>query len=137
MNVYAQRMFALAGAFISALSFLAAAQANGRPDDRAGTLGIREAQALVLRPDDRGGLHGVGATLSPTTRPERPDDRAGAHGVVLSPTRQATPAISNFTDAAFHWNDAALGSAATIGVLLLGGALLLSIRRRTGAAATF
>jgi hypothetical protein len=89
-----------------------------RPDDRAGPLG---AGAVTLTE------RVVGRTVD--SAPGRPDDRSGPRGPGAIPASlQSTAAAS--VQSAFHWDDAALGAGAVVGLLLFGGAVGLTIRHR-------
>jgi hypothetical protein len=104
-----------------------------RPDDRSGLLGVGgvsgTAARTAIRPDDRAGRPGVGpfeAVSSGT--PTRPDDRAGGRGP--GTTRAGTAAAASTSAAPFAWEDAFLGAGATFGLLMLAGALALTLRSR-------
>jgi hypothetical protein len=117
-------------ALCAAATFAGAAQAE-RPDDRAGLLGVGGADSAfrseAVRPDDRAGLLGVGnADAQPAS--VRPDDRGGVHGPGAAGQVQSEPPPAA-TDG-FHWDDAFLGMAATLALLLFGAALALTIRSR-------
>jgi hypothetical protein len=106
-----------------------------RPDDRSGLRGVGgvarvsgTAVQAAIRPDDRAGRPGVGALqpISPGT-PTRPDDRAGVRGPG-TPRAAAAPVAS--TSASFAWEDAFVGAGATFGLIMLAGALALTLRSR-------
>ena len=127
-----------------------------RPDDRAGPLGVGGVSATTtleraVRPDDRPGLLGVGSiegqSLTSTARPDdrdvrigggaldselrsapiRPDDRAGVRG---PGARVATASVAASTGDPFEWGDAFLGAGTAFGLLMLVGALTLTLRSR-------
>ena len=91
--------------------------------------GAASAQALGVRPDDRTGIRGAGMTSTDTrdAPAPRPDDNAGIRGV-------GTPRQAPSSGGGFHWIDAGLGAAGTLGVVLLasGTALIVLQRRRSG-----
>jgi hypothetical protein len=134
-------------AFGAAALFAASAQAD-RPDDRAGMLGLGGASgaAVSVRPDDRAGTRGIGAVEASqpeivpdvvarlvATRvdgaPGRPDDRAGARGPGIVFPKAPLGTVTVSADA-FEWADATIGAAATLSVILLAGALALTVRQR-------
>ena len=63
----------------------------------------------------------------------RPDDRAGGRGPGNLASTLSSVAVSS-TDEGFRWDDAFLGAAAMLAVVLLGAAATLTIRRRGGVA---
>ena len=89
------------------------------------TAGATAADAVV-RPDDRA-VHGPGALVAAQRDVVlRPDDRADRRLPNDAPVTQPT------TGEAFDWVDAGIGSAATLGlVLLLAGASMLRLRHGT------
>jgi hypothetical protein len=122
---------AVASTALVAATGAAAADALVRPDDRAthGPGAITQTNDWVTsrnvaRPDDRA-VHGPGATA--TARPEvvlRPDDRADRRLPNDAPFAQPT------SGEGFDWLDAGIGSAATLGlVLLVAGASVLRLRQ--------
>lgn len=107
------------------------ASAATRPDDRAtrgpGAVAVTNvwvAAESAARPDDRP-AHGPGAIEAARRGVVlRPDDRADRPGPSTAPVAQ--PVVEN----AFDWVDAGIGSAATVGlVLLAAGASVLLLRR--------
>jgi hypothetical protein len=124
------------GAAVALAAFVAtggAAAANGlvRPDDRAthGPGAIAPTNAWVTsrnaeRPDDRA-AHGPGAIVSAQRDIVlRPDDRADRRLPNDAPVTQPT------TGEGFDWVDAGIGSAATLGlVLLVAGASVMWLRQ--------
>ena len=114
-----------------AVALLAASGARAdRPDDRAGPLGAGGAVATDLgaapvRPDDRAGPRGAVASSGPSSI--RPDDRGGVRPVPIS---TSTPLVAAVPADGFHWSDAAIGAGFAFAVVLLAGALALTIRQR-------
>ena len=103
-----------------------------RPDDRPGLLGVGLAESSLqggtTRPDDRAGLLGVGSVEPSLAAVIRPDDRGDARGPgAVAPVQiVASPSA----DDGFHWNDAFMGVAATVALLMFGAALVLTLRSR-------
>jgi len=98
----------------------------------------REVAVSPVRPDNRAGVLGVGAVtmLEQATARSlgatavRPDDRAGMHGpgaIIAAPLPGPT---TSSAESSFQWNDAALGAGAMLGLLVLLGAVGLTIRHR-------
>ena len=98
----------------------------------------REVAVSPVRPDNRAGVLGVGAVTileqaparSLGATPVRPDDRAGMHGpsaIIAAPLPSPT---TSSVESSFQWDDAALGAGAMLGLLLLLGAVGLTIRHR-------
>jgi len=111
----------------------AAAEATGRPDDRAtlGPAAIAQTNDWVTsrnadRPDDRA-VHGAGAIAAARRDVVLPpDDRADRRFPNDAPVAQPT------TGEGFDWVDAGIGSAATLGVVLLVvGASVMRLRQQT------
>jgi hypothetical protein len=131
---------AMISAVVGVLAPIAGATSqSGRPDDRAGLIGVGAAQTEAQpTPDliERAAARIVSAqpdlieraALRSTAQSLRPDDRAGARG------RGALTAVSLTavprTDDGFAWNDAAVGAVAMLGIVLLGAAATFAIRRR-------
>jgi hypothetical protein len=143
---------------VVAAAVLAGGALGGRPDDRAGLHGVGGIAAVsiqAVRPDDRSGLLGVGGVarvsgtevhtaIRPDDRagrpgpgafahvssgtPTRPDDRAGVRGPGTN--RAETAAAASTSAAPFAWEDAFVGAGATFGLLMLAGALALTLRSR-------
>ncbi len=114
----------------------AAADAPVRPDDRTthGPGAIAQTNDRVAarnaeRPDDRAS-HGPGAIVAAQRAVVlRPDDRADRRLPNDAPVTQPT------TGEGFDWVDAGIGSAATLGlVLLVAGASVMRLRQQTQAA---
>ena len=128
------RLAAAGAAVLTSLSLAtgaAAADGVARPDDRAahGTGAIAQTNAWVTaggvaRPDDRA-THGPGAIESAQRDIVlRPDDRADRRLPNDAPLTQPTAGEG------FHWADAGIGSAATLGVVLLvAGAAVIRLRQ--------
>jgi hypothetical protein len=102
----------------------------GQPHDYYG-----QVQAGV-RPDDRGGARGPGSPavtmvpLQQIDRGVRPDDRAGIRGL-RSLVVAAMPPKPVAAGSGFHWDDAGIGAAGTLGIILLGsGLVFIAVRRR-------
>jgi hypothetical protein len=125
-------------AAVAAASLVVAgvADAATRPDDRPmrgpGAIALTNAwaaQERAARPDDRP-FHGPGAVEA--ARPDtvsRPDDRADRRLPSSAPLAQPTAGDG------FDWIDAGIGSAATLGlVLLVAGASLVRLRQEARAA---
>ena len=118
------------------------AQAAERPDDRGGMIGVGAAQVVESPPDafERAVLRGTAANPLPDVFDRavlresrsalRPDDRAGARGPGIFPT--ALPSVAASSGDGFRWDDALFGAAAMLGVVLLGAAATLTLRRRGG-----
>ena len=121
---------------IASLVAAGVADAATRPDDRAmrgpGAIALTNEWAAAesaTRPDDRP-THGPGA-IEATRRDVvlRPDDRADRRPPSSAPLAQPT------TGDGFDWVDAGIGSAATLGlVLLVAGASLMRPRQDARAA---
>lgn len=121
---------------VAAFVLAGVAGAATRPDDRAmrgpGAIALTNEWAAAesaARPDDRA-THGAGAIAA--ARREvvlRPDDRADRR-------LPASPALAQpSTGDGFDWLDAGIGSAATLGlVLLVAGASLVRLRQGPQAA---
>ena len=125
-------------AIASAVVLAASAQAATRPDDRGGMLGVGATQ-VVPQPDvfERAVQRATEtappdvferAVLRRSSVQVRPDDRAGARGPGAVGTTLAPSATS--AETGVTWSDAALGVAGMLGILLLGTAVTLTIRRR-------
>ena len=140
MKARAHQFMAVLGTALAGAVLLAGgAQAAERPDDRAGMIGVGAAQAVEAPPDafERAALRQAStappdaferAVARRATVATRPDDRAGARGPgTVSPTLSpsADPAEPNI-----GWNEALLGAAGILVVLLLGAAATLTIRHR-------
>ena len=129
---------------IAAAAVLASgAQAAERPDDRGGMIGVGATQVVEAPPDafERAVLRSTAANPAPDvferavlresrSAPLRPDDRAGARGPAIFPT--ALPSVAALSGDDFRWGDALFGAAAMLGVVLLGAAATLTLRRRGG-----
>jgi hypothetical protein len=116
-------------ALITAAAIASTAVAGTRPDDRSGRLGVGGTSVDLVaptRPDDRAGLIGIGAIADRATSTSiRPDDRVEARG----PGAYFTAPIQVAARDGFEWGDAALGAAATLGVLLAAAAAFTARRR--------
>jgi hypothetical protein len=145
MNATAHRILrAFALALTGAALLTGGAQAAERPDDRGGLIGVGGAQVAPASPDafERAVLRSAAANPVPDVFERavlregrsavRPDDRAGARGPGNFAT--ALPAVAASADSGFRWDDAFLGAAAMLGVVLLGAAATLTIRHRGGVA---
>jgi hypothetical protein len=146
MKGTAHRILTALGLALTSAALLAGgAQAAERPDDRGGLIGVGGAQVVPASADtfERAVLRSAAANPVPdvferavlreSRSAVRPDDRAGARG----PGNFATPLPSVAASAAddgFRWDDAFLGAAAMLGVVLLGAAATLTIRHRGGVA---
>lgn len=146
MKAMAHRILGALGlALTGAVLFAGGAQAAERPDDRGGMIGVGGAQVLPATPDvfERAVLRSAAANPVPdvferavlreSRSAVRPDDRSGARG----PGNFASPlalASASPADDGFRWDDAFLGAAAMLGVVLLGAAATLTIRHRGGVA---
>ena len=120
----AQRMRVTFGLAVASAAVLAVgAQSATRPDDRGGMLGVGATQVVVTVPDafER-------AVLRQSSVPVRPDDRAGARGPGAVGTTFASSTTS--AESGFAGSDIAIGAAGMFGILLLGTAVTLTIRRR-------
>jgi hypothetical protein len=127
-------------AFAAAMILAGGAQAE-RPDDRAGALGV----GATAGPDalERALDIGLGAratepmpdaferalNIELAAAAVRPDDRGTVRGPGIDPG-PATTSSSLVSRVGFQWDDAAVGGAAVLGVLMLGAAVLLTIRHR-------
>ena len=121
---------------VAALAVAGVAGAATRPDDRQmrgpGAIALTNDWAAAEsagRPDDRA-AHGPGA-IEAARRDIvlRPDDRADRRLPISAPLAQPT------TGDGFDWLDAGIGSAATLGlVLLVAGASLVRLRQEARAA---
>lgn len=126
----------VAAAAVAALVVAGLADAATRPDDRPmrgpGAIALTNDWAVgesAARPDDRP-AHGPGA-IEAARRDVvlRPDDRADRRLPNNAPLVQPT------TDDGFDWVDAGIGSAATLGlILLVAGASLVRLRQGPQAA---
>ena len=121
---------------VVALVVAGVADAATRPDDRsmrgAGAIALendRAAAERAGRPDDRP-MHGPGAIEAGRRDVVlRPDDRADRRLPSTAPLAQPT------TSDGFDWVDAGIGSAATLGlVLLVAGASMVRVRQDARAA---
>ena len=114
----------VAVALATAAAFVGGAQAD-RPNDRAGMLGVGAtgAQTPIAAPDvfERAVIR--------HQAPLRPDDRGGLHGSGLA-LAGSLPVASGVTGDGFDWGDATFGAASALGLVLLGVAAVLTIRRR-------
>ena len=137
--MYGKRILRSVGLGIVAAVLVGGAQAAERPDDRAGMIGVGAAQVVEAPPDafERAVLRHV-STAPPdaferafarqATVAARPDDRAGARGPgAVAPTLAPS---TDVVEPGFGWNDAFLGAAGILGVLLLGAAATLAVRHR-------
>jgi hypothetical protein len=116
---------------VAALVAIGVSDAATRPDDRQmrgpGAVEVTNdwaAAERAARPDDRP-THGPGA-IEAARRDDavRPDDRADRRPQSSAPLAQPT------TGDAFDWVDAGVGSAATLGlVLLVAGASIVRVRQ--------
>jgi hypothetical protein len=127
------------GAIVAALAaaaILAGGALAQRPDDRAGAIGVggttpdafeRAVDAKVAAAPDAV-ERAVNAKVAAT-----PDafERAVNAKLASSGVPGGTEPSASSASAGFQWADAALGAAATIGLLMLGLALLATVRRRT------
>jgi hypothetical protein len=112
-----------------------AADGAQRPDDRTmrgpGGIALTNEWAAAessARPDDRP-MHGPGAIEAARRDVLRPDDRADRRLPSSAPLAQPTPGNG------FDWLDAGIGSAATLGlVLLVAGASMVRLRHDARAA---
>lgn len=128
-----KRLAVAAAVAATALAAVTGAGAATRPDDRAthGAGAIAQANALLAaetasRPDDRA-THGPGS-IDTAQRDVvlRPDDRADRRLPSDAPVTQPTRGER------FDWVDAGIGSAATLGiVLLVAAASVLRLRQQT------
>jgi hypothetical protein len=126
----------IAAAAVAALVVAGLADAATRPDDRhmrgPGAIALPTAWAVgesAARPDDRP-AHGPGA-IEAARRDVvlRPDDRADRR------LPNSAPLVQPTTDDGFDWVDAGIGSAATLGlILLVAGASLVRLRQGPQAA---
>jgi hypothetical protein len=146
MKATAHRILGALGLALSgAVLFAGGAQAAERPDDRGGMIGVGGTQIVLATPDafERAVLRNAAANPVPdvferavlreSLSAVRPDDRSGARG----PGNFASPLASASVSAAddgIRWDDAFLGAAAVLGVVLLGAATTLTIRHRGGVA---
>jgi hypothetical protein len=94
--------------------------------------------ALAQRPDDRAGAIGVGGT-TPDAFERAVDAKVAAAPDAVERAVNArfadgvsggTATSASSTASGFQWADAALGAAVTIGLLMLGVALVATARRR-------
>jgi hypothetical protein len=110
--------------------------------DKWGTSAGTNRSGVSLRPDDRGGIRGRAVSVHAVVSQQhgvRPDDRAGIRAFNPSPTSEVRSSAALATSPTtvtvrvddFHWLDAGIGAAIATAVLLAGGALLASRRRRT------
>ena len=145
MTARAHRILSTLGTAVAAAALLTGvAQAAERPDDRGGLIGVGSTQVVPATPDvfERAVLRSAAANPVPdvferavlreSISAVRPDDRAGARGPGIVPT--AVPSVAVSADDGFRWDDAFLGAAAMLGVVLLGAAATLTIRHRGGVA---
>lgn len=126
----------IAAAAVAALVVAGLADAATRPDDRPmrgpGAIALTNDWAVgesAARPDDRP-AHGPGA-IEAARRDVvlRPDDRADRR------LPNSAPLVQPTTDDGFDWVDAGIGSAATLGlILLVAGASLVRLRQGPQAA---
>lgn len=126
-----RKTMCLVSAVAVALVAASGAQAD-RPDDRGGPLGVGAVApglgaTSATAPDliERAVARGSDASAGPSS--VRPDDRGGARPIPIS---TSTPLIAAVPVDGFRWGDAAIGAAFASAVLLLAGALALTIRQR-------
>ena len=144
MKAAAHRILGMLGmALAGAALFAGGVQAADRPDDRGGLIGVGATQVVPATPDvfERAFLRSAAANPVPDVFERavlrgsrgvalRPDDRAGARGPGMVAT--ALPTVAASAGEGFRWNDAFLGAAAMLGVVLFGAAATLTIRHRGG-----
>ena len=87
---------------------------------------VQKAERAAQTPDDRAFSRGI--SPAPTGQSLSPDDRPMFRGVETPPV--APRALSVSDSSAFHWDDASVGAATTLGLFVLGAAMLLALRRR-------
>jgi hypothetical protein len=87
---------------------------------------VQKAERAATSPDDR--AFSRGASPAQNGQSLSPDDRPMFRGVETPPV--ATPVVSVSDSSAFHWDDASVGAATTLGLFLFGGVTLLALRRR-------
>jgi LPXTG-motif cell wall-anchored protein len=87
---------------------------------------VQKAERAAITPDDRAFSRGV--TPAASGQSLSPDDRPLVRGVETPPV--TSPLVSVSDSSAFHWDDASVGAATTLGLFLVGGALLVALRRR-------
>jgi hypothetical protein len=132
MTVQVQRIVRAIVLALAAAAIVAAGAQATRPDDRVRQLGVPDAieravnTKLAAVPDAVERAVNIKLALAPV----RPDDRAGVRDPAPVQGEAQAPA-SAASSPGFQWADAAVGAGATIGVFMLGGVLLLTIRRRT------
>jgi hypothetical protein len=114
-----------------ALGAVAAPSAFGEPRGLADidpqlVAAVQKAERGAMTPDDRAFSRGAspaqdGQSLSPDDRPLF----RGAKTLAVPP-----PVVSASDSSAIHWGDAGIGAATTLGLFLLGAAMILALRRR-------
>jgi LPXTG-motif cell wall-anchored protein len=87
---------------------------------------VQQAEQAATTPDDRAYSRGV--TPAPSGQSLSPDDRPLFRGVETPPVAPSVVSVSD--SSAFHWGDASIGAATTLGLFLLGGVMLFALRRR-------
>ena len=133
MKVQAQRTTAAIVAALAAAMMLAGGAQAARPDDRAGEIGVGGATPDAFERAVNARLGGVPDAFERAVNAKvaaMPDAFERAVNARLVPTGGTEVSAPDGADG-FQWADAALGAAVTIGVLMLGVALLATVRRRT------
>jgi hypothetical protein len=142
-----RKVHLIALALVAAAVAAPVAQAADRPDDRAGVLGVGLAtEGHALRPQPKVDPLAVswltGQGLSPSevrdwtvgacSNRVKPTRCYSAFATSAGPERAAVPAQAG-RSGGFHWGDAGIGAGATLGILLMLGALGAAfILRKTG-----
>ena len=101
-----------------------------------GSIGSTVAIAAMLavgaqaggRPDDRAGMLGVGAVSPAVIASVRPDDRASARGPGVFPHDTLGSPVGAAARA-FQWDDATMGAGVMLALVLLSGASAFVLRR--------
>jgi hypothetical protein len=124
-----QQMIALTLALAFSAVLVGGAQADRRPDNRAGIHGIGSQVTDVSDVFTRAVARGASTPVALTdvferamlrhdaSGPARPDDRAGLRGV--GTPLAATEPVATTLSAGFQWADAAIGAAAALALVLI------------------
>jgi hypothetical protein len=133
MKAQAQRMVGTMALALTAAAILAGGTQAARPDDRAGEIGVGGATPDAFERAVNARLVAVPDAFERAVNAKvaaMPDAFERAVNARLAPAGGTDVSAPSATDG-FQWADAALGAAVTIGLLMLGAALLATIRRRT------
>jgi hypothetical protein len=134
-NPTAKPSIAVGGKYLDAASNYAPGSWN-TPEFRADLDAISSRADSAVRPNDRPN-HGPGAinALDPAISgvpgqqdaPVRPDDRAN-HGPLPTSVEQTSGTASSSSDG-FSWSDAGVGAGSALGLVLVAGAAMFTLRR--------